>query len=52
METNQTQLTFNVVCESILANTNTVFKALDYNPIQKLTAYACSNMVLVADMIN
>jgi len=38
---------FDVVSESILANTNTVFNALSYNAKQQLTAYACANMVLV-----
>ena len=45
-------LDFNVSLDAIMANTNTVFKAISYNPTQKLTAYACANMVLIADTIN
>ena len=43
---------FHVSCEAITANANTVFSAISHNPTQELTAYACANMVLVADMQN
>jgi hypothetical protein len=41
-----------VNCESILANANTVFKAIAHEPSSLLTAYACSNMVLMADTLH
>ena len=33
----------------IAANSNTVFKAMDYEPETKLVAYAASNNVLMMD---
>lgn len=39
-------------CHSIMANANTVFNGVAYNSTQKLTAYACANMVLVADTLD
>lgn len=41
----------NVECQAILANTNTIFNALDFNSKQGLLAYACANSVLVADTL-
>ena len=39
---------FEVQCSQILANTNTVFKAVSYNEERKVLAYACANQVLIS----
>ena len=48
VETLQNFPQFHVECQSILANTNTVFNAISYQQEQDLLAYACSNQVLIA----
>ena len=47
----ETTSKFQVENQAILANCNTVFNALCFNPWQQIAAYACANMVLIADVL-